>query len=122
MYVINKFCKCQDSFIRMNNNCEATGTFKSLHSGKELKDQILSLDMHGSQMYSQIKYSSQSNVRCGVNFVLFHICFNPAPPEVPAIIPLISVTLHRVTVVPIHSVCPGKTRVIFVMELRNKNQ
>lgn len=77
----------------MNNNCEATGTFKSLPSGKELKDQILSLDMHGSQMYSQIKYSAQSDVRCGVNFAPSHICFNPAPPEVTRKMPLISVTV-----------------------------
>lgn len=80
MYVINKFSKCQDSFIRMNNNHEATGMFKSLPSGKEVKDQILPLGMHGSQMYSQIKYSSQSDVRCGVSFAPSHICFNAGTP------------------------------------------
>lgn len=64
----------------MNNNHEANGTFKSLTSGKELKDCILSSDMHGSQMYSQIKYSAQIDVRFGVNFTSSHICFNLGPP------------------------------------------
>lgn len=106
----------------MNNNHEANGTFKSLTSGKELKDCILSSDMHGSQMYSQIKYSAQIDVRFGVNFTSSHICFNLGPPEVAAKMPLILVTVTHSNSGSCPPVCPGKTKVIFVIKVGNKNQ
>lgn len=64
----------------MNNSHEATGIFKSLPSGKELKDQILSLDMHvhGSQMYSDKTLNPKWYQVC-VNLAPFHS--NPSPPS-----------------------------------------
>lgn len=76
--------------------------------------------MHGSQMYPQIKYSAQSDVRFGVNFASSHICFNLGPPEVAGKMPLLLVLdTHRKSG-SCPPVCPGKTKVIFVMKVGNK--
>lgn len=72
-------------------------------------------------MYSQIKYSAQSDVRFGVNFASSHICFNLGPPEVAAKMPLILVTVTHSNSGSCPSLCPGKTKVIFVIKFRNKN-
>lgn len=73
-------------------------------------------------MYSQIKCSAESDARFGVNFVSSHICFNLGPPEVAAKMPLILVTVTHSNSGSWPLVCPGKTKVIFVIKVGNKNQ
>lgn len=73
-------------------------------------------------MYSQIKSSAQSDVRFGVNFVSSYICFNLGPPEVAAKMPLILVTVTYSNSGSCPPSCPGKTKVIFIIKVGNKNQ